>query len=631
VATSGILVHLSGGTIEAHFHFFIMLAVISLYQDWRAFLLAIAFVAVHHGVAGVVDARSVFNHQAALAHPWTWAAIHALFVLGESVALVIAWRFSERAHEHAVESQHQFMEEQEQRIEERERAAEALSRSEQRLREAQTIAHIGSWSWNVATGAVEASEELRTIFDVEEGASFDDYVARIHDNDRDEVVENLQHSIDNRDPFHAEMRIVRRDGSTRYLSSSGRVHLDAEGNVTQVFGTAQDVTERMTLENQLLHARKMEAVGQLAGGIAHDFNNLLAVVMNYGHFTVEQLADDHPARQDVQEIIRAAERGASLTRQLLAFSRIEMSRPEVLDLNELIHKAHKLLSRAIREDIRLSLVLGRDLWHVRLDPGEIEQVLLNLAINATDAMPDGGQLTVETRNVSLEPADVAGTDLDDGDYVRIEVTDTGQGIDDKVLDRIFDPFFTTKAVGSGTGLGLATAYAIVQGAGGRITARSEPGVGTTFTVDLPRSSSDADAGEAEELPAGSRQGNGETILVVEDEPAVLDAALRILGGNGYNVLGSPKAIDALGIVGQGTHIDLLLTDVVMPDMSGNELAQLAGVNTLFMSGYTNQLLDDRGISGEDVAVVRKPFAANELLKAVHYALMRSSDAERASA
>ena len=389
----------------------------------------------------------------------------------------------------------------------------------------------------------------------------------------------------------------------------------------------RDLTERRVLENQLWHAQKMEAVGRLAGGVAHDFNNLVTVISGYSDLLLMSLAKENPLRRHVEEVKKAGDRAASLTRQLLAFSRRQVLDPQVLDLNAVISNVDRMLRRLIGEDIDLLSVLHPGVWPVKADPGQIEQVLVNLAVNARDAMPSGGKLTLETANVTLgqiqgmryEPP------MPPGHYVMLAVSDTGIGMNSETQSHVFEPFFTTKEEGKGTGLGLATVYGIVKQSGGYIWIYSETEHGTTFKVYLPR----AQEVLAEAFIPGmeaSPRGGTETILVAEDEIAVRSLVCSVLESGGYTVLEGESGDAALLIArAHDGHIDLLLTDVVMPRMSGRELADRVqmldpGIRVVYMSGYTEKAIVHHGMLDADAVLLQKPFSPDDLVRKVREVL-----------
>src|SRR3984957_4438532 len=378
---------------------------------------------------------------------------------------------------------------------------------------------------------------------------------------------------------------------------------------------------------QLLQAQRLESLGQLAGGVAHDFNNLLAVILSYATFVSEELANpsgpDWPerlksARSDLGQITLAAERATSLTRQLLTFARREVIRPQVLDLGHVITGVQELLRRPLGEHIELITTLADDLWPVLADPGQLEQVLVNLVVNARDAMPGGGTLTIDTSNITVDADAVAGgSPAPPGKNVRLRISDTGVGIPAEVLERVFEPFFTTKEEGSGTGLGLATVYGILAQAGSQIQIFSEPGTGTTFTITMPVT-------EQALIPLTApvlyhRTPRGETVLVVEGEADLRLVTQRIFTRNGYRVITAPDGPAALEIArAHPGEIHLLVTDVVMPRMLGKEVAERMraikpGIKVLFMSGYARPVLASQGSLEPHVALVEKPFSESELL------------------
>jgi len=412
-----------------------------------------------------------------------------------------------------------------------------------------------------------------------------------------------------------------RDISERVAAAREKAQLEAELYKAR---RAEVEREKQGLEEQLDQMRRLESVGQLAGGIAHDFNNLLAVILNYAEFVADEIGEDSRAAADVEEIRRAAQRGAALTRQLLIFSRRDVVRPKLLDLNQLLSELEKLLRRALGEHVRLDTRPADGLWPVEADPGQLEQVLVNLAVNARDAMPRGGDLTIETSNVELdeELSELIGAPAP-GRYVRLVVSDTGAGMEPEVVARAFEPFFTTKAKGEGTGLGLATVYGIVMEAGGVVQLYSEPGIGTTVKAYLPVSDGDMPAQETRQAPTPPSR--GEAVLVVEDEDAVRRLTERILVRAGYRVTAASSAEAALAAFAGEVVVDLLLTDVIMPEMLGPELVERASalrpqLRVLYMSGYTHQAIARRQVTDSDVAFVEKPFTAQALLAAVREAL-----------
>jgi two-component system cell cycle sensor histidine kinase/response regulator CckA len=425
------------------------------------------------------------------------------------------------------------------------------------------------------------------------------------------------------------LEILAKDGRKVMLEVSPRLVLK-DGQAVGVQGIARDVTQRRHLEEQLAHAQRMEAIGHLAGGVAHDFNNLLTVVTGYSELVLRRLGAESPVRQEIEQIKKAGERATTLTRQLLAFSRKQMLQPRVLDLNAVLSDVEHLLRRLIGENIQLTMVLGPDLKRVKADPGQMEQIIMNLAVNARDAMPQGGMLTVGTANVVLDD-DYANqhVDVKPGQYVMLAVSDTGIGMDDHTRSHIFEPFFTTKVKGKGTGMGLSTVYGIVKQSGGYVWVYSEPNQGSTFKIYLPRiddpiETQDA-ANLAEELSAGV-----ETVLLVEDEEAVRSLVCKVLRASGYTVLESLNPADALRIAREHPDpIHLLLTDVVMPQMSGREVANQVIVlrpstKVLFISGYTDDAIVHHGVLDPKTAFLHKPFSPDALARKVREVLDNSS-------
>jgi len=432
--------------------------------------------------------------------------------------------------------------------------------------------------------------------------------------------------------FHAEYRMLARDGSLLWFRDEAVMLRDTDSQSLLMQGVLYDITERKRLEDELRHSQKMEAVGQLAGGVAHDFNNLLMLIQAHNERLRERLVPDDPAHKDAIEIEHAVIRAASLTRQLLAFSRKQVLQPKVLDLNAVLTGVAMMLDRLIGKNIELTVAPEPSLWRVKADPGQMEQVILNLAVNARDAMPHGGKLGIETRNVNLDEAYAGSHEgFEPGSYVRLSVSDTGTGMDAGTRARMFEPFFTTKEPGKGTGLGLATVYGVVKQTGGWIWVSSELGQGTTFEIYLPQ------IAEVEKLvttsakkatPTYAAKGT-ETVLVVEDQDGIRDLVGEFLRRNGYTVLHAVDGDEALRLAGEYKDvIDLLLTDLLMPNIGGRELAQRLSrvrprMSVLFMSGYPEHpSLEDEG-NGRHAAVLQKPFSMDNLARKIRNVLDES--------
>ena len=422
-----------------------------------------------------------------------------------------------------------------------------------------------------------------------------------------------------------EVRWKRKDGKIITMRLSGRSIFNENSEVESFEMIAEDVTERRALEEQLRQSQKMEAVGRLAGGVAHDFNNLLTVIKGYSELMLDQVKTGDPLRDELEEVKKAADRAAALTRQLLAFSRKQVLEPRVLDLNQVVANLEKLLRRLLGEDIHFETQLAEDLGRVKADPGQTEQVLMNLAVNARDAMPVGGKLTISTSNIVMEPHGQAEHAIPGGAYVVLKVSDTGIGMDAETRSRIFEPFFTTKEQGKGTGLGLSTVYGIVKQSGGYIAVRSEPGMGATFEIYFPRVDG---AIESSGSAVGAQKGKRgfETILLVEDEDGVRALTRQILQKHGYTVLETRHGGEALlACEGHKEAIHLLLTDVVLSQMSGRELAQRLStirpeMRVLYMSGYSEDAIVQHGVLGSGSFFLQKPFNTETLITKVRQVL-----------
>ena len=428
------------------------------------------------------------------------------------------------------------------------------------------------------------------------------------------AVTRLREAIRVGEPCTVELLNYRKDGTTFWNELSVSPVRDAEGRLTHFVGVQVDVTARRALEEQFRQVQKMEAVGQLAAGVAHDFNNLLTIINGYSDLLLQDLPPGDPSREPVSEILAAGERSAGLTRQLLAFSRQQVLAPRVLSLNDVVAEAEKMLRRLVGEDVRLTAALGPAPWPVLADGGQVEQVLMNLVVNARDAMPTGGRITIETRNVELDESYArAHPDARPGPHVVLIVADTGAGMTPDVAARVFEPFFTTKGPGKGTGLGLATAYGIVRQSGGHVAAYSEVGVGTTFKVYLPQATKPK--GGSKVLPGLSTPPRGtETVLLAEDDAGVRALTRHVLAGCGYAVLEAADGEEAVRVAAaHAGPIDLLVTDVVMPGAGGRPTAELVaarhpGVRVLFVSGYTDDAVIRHGVLREGVDFLQKPFS-----------------------
>ena len=515
----------------------------------------------------------------------------------------------------------------ESQVKERQRATEALLESERAYRSTFDETPVGIAHTSLDGRLLRVNARLSTLLDYAPSALLAvDRTQLIHP---DELLED---SVGRRqvlagevEQFAREGRLRTRTGAFVSVAVTVSLHRDSAGHPAYFIAIITDISERRRLESQLRQAQKMEAVGRLAGGVAHDFNNLLTAILGFSAMLLEDLPPDDPNRSSIIEIQRAGQSAASLTKQLLAFSRLQILNPEVLDLNAVVRRIDALLQRVIGEDIDLVLRLAPRLDHISADAGQIEQVIMNLAINARDAMPTGGMLTIETATVELDREHVVRhPGSRDGRHVMLAITDNGVGMTPEVQAQIFEPFFTTKKRGDGTGLGLATVYGIVKQSGGWIWVYSELGRGTTFKVYFPVTSEPArvEPSADSQLYAGGH----ETILIAEDQAEVRMVAAAVLQRGGYVVLEAANGEEALAIVqGHAGRIHLLLTDVVMPAMSGRELAEAVktlrpDIRVLYASGYADDAIVRHGVLDADVAFIQKPFTPNTLSAKVRQVL-----------
>ena len=491
------------------------------------------------------------------------------------------------------------------------------------LERAQQVAHIGSWVSELdGSDRVVWSAETGRIFDVPpdrfDGTSTA-FFALIHPDDRAAVSAAAEAAIFPNGPgYDIEHRIVRPDGGVRWVHGRADVVRDRDGKAVRMIGTVQDITDRRLLEEELRQLQKMEAIGRLAGGIAHDLNNALTAISGFAELALGALAADHRARPDVEEVRRGAERAASVTRQLLAFSRKRMLQPRRFDVSETVASMGRLLSRVIGPEVRVTARAGDGPLTIVGDPGQVEQAIINLTINAKDAMPGGGELTLPASVARVDGADPR-PKMPAGSYVVVRVADTGAGMSPETQAHAFEPFFTTKGAGKGTGLGLSMVYGTIKQCSGFVFIESEIGRGTTIELWFPA------ATEAAAAAAGPRSGAG-TVLVVDDEPAVRTLVTSTLRADPVKVLLATSAEEAIAIAGVHRDIDVLLTDAVMPGKSGIELARLLvserpGLRVLIMTGYTPDAAAIDELP-QPVVVLQKPFSPSDLRKRVREALDR---------
>ncbi|HWN17647.1 MAG TPA: response regulator [Gemmatimonadales bacterium] len=442
----------------------------------------------------------------------------------------------------------------------------------------------------------------------------------IHPEDREPAAAAWRRAVERKEAYYAEYRLQRYDGQYRRVTSRGVPVLNAEESLVEWVGACTDVEDERRAADHLRQAQRIEAVGSLAGGLAHEVNNMMTAVIGFGGFVLKGLPEDHKNRSDVSEMVKAATRAAGVTRQLLAFTRQQVLQPTVLDLNLVVTDLTRMLSGFLGADVELNVRLDPQIGRVRADRGQLEQVIINLALNARYAMKSGGRLTLMTALVQLDEAYARrhpGTAIEPGPYVALSVTDTGEGMDPATRARAFEPFFTTKPVGQGTGLGLSTAYGIVKQSGGYIWLYSEHRKGTSVKVYLPQV---GDALSRPSRPLVAPRGQGETILVVEDEEAVRTLARRTLEEAGYDVLEAANGREALRRV-LSDPVDMVLCDVILPEMSGHELGRrMAAVRpdvpVLYMSGYPGLEVVERGLIAHDAPFIEKPFTAAGLAQSV---------------
>jgi len=512
-------------------------------------------------------------------------------------------------------------------ISERQAAEHALQTSEARLKRAQRMAKVGNWEYDIAKGKVWGSEEAFRIYGIDRTSEFlpldvvESYII-----DAKRVNQALVDLITQIKTYDIEFQINSKNSEgLTYIHSIADLICDGDGKPVKVVGVIQDITERKRaekereeLEGKLRQAQKMEAVGRLAGGVAHDFNNMLNVIIGHAGMAMEDVDPSQPIYESLEEIRKAGERSSDLTRQLLAFARKQTVSPKLLDLNKTLGNTTSMLHRLMGEDIDLAWLPGENVWPVKVDPSQIDQILANLCVNARDAIADVGKVTIETGNAAFDEAYCSShPGFNPGEYVFLAVSDDGCGMDAETLDNIFEPFFTTKESGRGTGLGLATVYGVVKQNGGFINVYSEPGQGTTFKIYLPRYRVKAEAMPEKVKRLPTERGH-ETILLVEDEIAILRMTAQMLERLGYQVVTARTPGEAIRLAREHAGgIHLLVTDVVMPEMNGRDLAKnilsiYPNLKRLFMSGYTANIIAHHGVLDEGVNFIQKPFSREQL-------------------
>jgi PAS domain S-box-containing protein len=639
--TSGLLVHLTGGRIETHFHYFGSLAFLAFYRDWQVMLTATAVVTIDHFARGVFWPQSIFGVQAA--GSWRWLE-HAAWVLFENVFLLLAIQHNRRElrggaeRQARLESVNEIVE-----LRVNERTQELKNEIAERRRAEESLRLLGS--------AVEQAKEAILITDAEldlpgpriifvnpaftqmTGYAAAEVIGKTPrllqgpSSDRS-VLDRLRQNLQRGEGFAGETVNYRKDGTEFELEWQIAPLRNADGATTHFVAIQRDITLRKQMEARLLQSQKLETVGKLAGGVAHEFNSILTAIIGQGELLRADLPAGSPLAGNVTSILQAANRASTLTRQLLAFGRKQFLQPEILDLNLTLAGMQDMFHHLMGPDITTQIIPAPGLHAVRADAGQIEQVIVNMAINARDAMPNGGKLLLETANVLIDGESLrVYPELKPGHYVMLAITDSGYGMSDEVRARAFEPFFSTKGVGQGTGLGLSTCDGIIKQSGGHITIYSEPGWGTTFKIYLPRVEQEPatvppPSRDSAELPTGT-----ETVLLVEDDPALRDMAATLLRRLGYTVWEAGNGVEALNQINNRSteHIDLLFTDVVMPHMSGGELADLVRAisprtKVLFTSAYTENTIIHQGVLEKNAVLLQKPFTPSALARKIREVL-----------
>jgi two-component system, cell cycle sensor histidine kinase and response regulator CckA len=489
-----------------------------------------------------------------------------------------------------------------------------LQASQSNLQLATETSGVGTWYWDLGTDEVACSPQALKLFGFSEPTKsykMKQFFAAVHPDDQDRLQSVIAKAFREGGQYHSDYRVIRPDGAVVWISSTARALEDSDGKVRRMTGISADVTEYKQLEESFYQAQKMEAVGRLAGGVAHDFNNMLGVISAYAELLREDPGLPGNARQRVDEIMTATERANALTRQLLAFSRKQVINPTVLDLNAVIVGVKDMMQRLVGNGINIAATLSDGSPLIKADRGQLEQLLLNFATNSRDAMPKGGRFELKT---TFQPAP-SESHMPQGDCVCLEVCDTGEGMPPEVMKHIFEPFFTTKAAGKGTGLGLASAYGVIEQAQGTITVESKVGNGTTFRIYLPAIAGTAEPTQARKKPAAVASAK---VLLVEDEPSLREVLTEFIRSAGMQVTSVSSAQEAIARLDAGESLDVLLTDLVMPAMDGRSLAQAArskrpNLHIIYMSGHTDDTLLQRELMSDGLPYLQKPFSRGDLI------------------
>lgn len=621
---SAMLIYLTGGRIETNLHVFGSLALLALYRDVRVFVTAMVVVYVDHLVRGFYWPPDAVYGELAVT---VWSTLaHAGWIFFEVMCLTFAIKAGLKEMRELVARQIGLEKFNSEKVKEVENRTQELASSEEQFRSLFQDSPIGLYRISHAGEFLMANPALLTILGFESlkklRAATTTPENPVFDSGRRQFFGQLAESSE---VLRRDTIWLRQDGSQLHIRESGRAFRDASNNFAYVDGAIEDITEHRHLEERFRQAQKVQAIGQLAGGIAHDFNNIITVITGYSQVLMSKPEFNNDVRDHLRHIHDAGRRAADLTKQLLAFSRKQRLQPSVIYLNAVAAEMDHMLQRLVGENIRIRTIAMSGLAPVKADPSQIQQVVMNLVVNARDAMPAGGQLTIETANVVLgDDYALAHHDVLPGNYVMLAVSDSGAGMTPEVQARLFEPFFTTKAPGYGTGLGLATCHGIVKQSGGHIAAYSEVGHGTTFKVYLPRVEAPSTV-DATEPARQKRYGAGESILLVEDDRTVREFGFGVLQALGYKVISAANGLEALAQFKEHPQIDLLVTDVIMPAMGGRKLVEsirraAPNMPVLYTSGYTFDALGETGELGSDSDFLTKPYGPDELGEKVHETL-----------